>query len=99
MMEPKDHDLLIQMDVKLDRVIKDVADLNDSTARRVSDLEQEKLDKAEAARLQKESEAVHANHNRRITFLERGYWIAAGALSVIDIVISILVAYLIKHLP
>jgi hypothetical protein len=88
-MDPKDHDLLISMNVKLDRVITDVRDLNDSTARRVSSLEQEKLDKVEADRLLKEEEKVHANHGKRIRFLERAYWIAIGALGLSNILLGI----------
>ena len=98
-MEPNDHDLLQRMDVKLDRVIKDVADLNDSTARRVAALEQEKFDKAEAARLAKEYDVIHRGHDKRIRFLERGYWTAVGALTIIDVVIGYVLTILLRHIP
>src|SRR3954466_5880072 len=98
-MDPKDHDLLISMNVKLDRVITDVRDLNDSTTRRVSQLEQEKLDKTESSRLSKEAAELHEDHETRLRFLEPAYWWAIGALAVIDLLLGIGVAYVIKHLP
>jgi hypothetical protein len=79
---PNDHDLLIEINTKLERAIKDIAEIKDTTADRVNALEQEKLDKAEAARLKEEADTVHQDHEIRLRAIEKKIWTAAGATAI-----------------
>lgn len=67
---PKDHDLLIQIDTKLGRVIYDVQELKDDTVKRISNLEEEKENKTDVARLQVEANKLHLDHETRLRLIE-----------------------------
>lgn len=86
----RDHDLLVALNVKMEQVISDISELKDNTARRVSHLEDEKLDKAEALRLKSESDASHADFELRIRRLELWGALAIGGLAVIQFVFKFL---------
>lgn len=64
-----DHDLLIQIDTKLERALVDIKELKDGTTARISALENDKASKSEVGRL-----------NVRITWLERIAYAGIGAL-------------------
>jgi hypothetical protein len=90
-----DHDAIITLIAEvrnlgkgMDALKADIKEVKDNVAQRVSDLEREKVDKAEVDRLLKESENIHRDHSKRLRFLERGYWIAVGALAMIDFYIA-----------
>lgn len=95
-----DHDLLIAMkaefSTKLDRVIQDVKDLNNNTAKRVHDLEEEKLDKEEANRIHAEYDKINQDHEIRIrantSFIDnlKGRYIILGVIA--SILISVVVS-------
>src|SRR5581483_8724747 len=89
----EDHDTLIRDEVKVDRALQDIAQLRDGLAKDVAKLEVSKLDKEEANRLVGEAEKLHADHERRIRFLERGYWWGIGALAVLQIVVAWYITY------
>jgi hypothetical protein len=80
-MDQSDHDILVsfkaEVGTKLDRAIYDIRDLKDNL---VSDVAQLKAEKAS----QKQVDDIE----RRLTPIERYYWIAVGALAIIDILIS-----------
>lgn len=68
----KDHDLLIEIKTKLDRVISDVAEVKTNSINRIEALELNKLNIAEFEKLLK-----------RVEWLEK---IAYGALAIIGVV-------------
>lgn len=68
----KDHDLLIEIKTKLDRVISDVAEVKTNSINRIESLENNKADKVEFDKIEK-----------RVSWLEK---IAYGALAIIGVV-------------
>jgi hypothetical protein len=81
-----DHDLLIQINTKLERVILDVKELNDNTTLRVTHLEDEKVDKKEFQRSEDDKE-------RRLRALEKWRWGLVGAFAIITALISLIEIY------
>lgn len=75
-----DHDLLIQINTKVERVISDVKEIRDNTTSRVDALESEKLDKVEAAKAIVAHEKIHDDFEKRLKWLER---IAYSGLAII----------------
>lgn len=86
----KDHDLLIQIDTKLERVIIDVKELRDNTVARVNHLEDSKIDKEEVLRLKNEADQVHKDFETRIRRLERYGAIGATLLAVAQVVLNMI---------
>jgi ElaB/YqjD/DUF883 family membrane-anchored ribosome-binding protein len=106
MNDPKDHDILIEIKTQVTRLISDVKEIKDDTARRVDAMEQEKLSKDDFQVMQMEHEAAHkrlekaqSNQLETVTFLVQRYWIAVGVLGVVDVLLGVAISYLIKHLP
>lgn len=92
-MDPKDHDILIEIKTQVTRLISDVKDLKDDTARRVESVEREKVSKSEFSEAQIDHEKAHklheaqlAKHDKRIDFLISAYWKAVGALVALEVV-------------
>lgn len=83
-----DHDLLIRLDTKLSTVITDIKDLRDGFSARLAVVEQNKMEKAEAMHLKHDEDNAHKDYEQRLRRLERWGWIAAGALIVIQFIIS-----------
>lgn len=81
-----DHDLLITVNTKLNRVIDDIKDLKDNTTQRVLALEAEKLNKEEALRIKKENDDAHLDYELRLRRLELWGGMAIGALSLFEII-------------
>ena len=85
----KDHDLLIQINTKLERVIYDVQELKSDTIKRVSALEEEKENKIDVRRAFTESEKISQDHETRLRGVEReqddfkGRYAIIAALAVI----------------
>lgn len=98
--QTNDHDLLIAMkaefSTKLDRVILDVKDLKDNTAKRVHDLEEEKLDKTEAERMAREAEKVHEDHEDRLRDLQTFRDNLKGRYAILAILGSILISIVVS---
>ena len=74
-----DHDLLLtfkaEVSTKLDRAIADIADLKNSTTKRVDALENEKADKT-----------TTNDHERRLRFIERYVWGAIGIVGLLNLI-------------
>ena len=87
----KDHDLLIEVNTKLERVIQDINDLKNNVASRVDDLEKDKLDKED--NLIKELNDNQMDHEKRLRRLERWGLIGLGVILAVqaipDVVTSI----------
>ncbi len=70
-----DHDLLIVVHTKMDRVQSDIREIKDNLAGRVSVLEFQKLDKADADKIVKQvldsSDKIHNDLGGRLTVVER----------------------------
>lgn len=74
--EPKnDHDLLVVVHTKLERVLIDLKEMRDNTVGRIAVLEANKLDKIEAkemlAAATKHSDEIHADFEARARSLEK----------------------------
>lgn len=80
----QDHDLLIQINTKLERVITDVKELKDNVAARVAALEQEKINKEEVKNLNDAAQVVHKDLGDRVRILERWGLISMGFLYAIQ---------------
>lgn len=103
-----DHDILIEIRGQVNQTVLDVAsvrsdikDLKDNTAKRVSDLESEKLDKDDMIRMKEEHEKVHteleniihANIRTTTTLRDRqSYWM--GGLAVLNLVLGIIIVFI-----
>lgn len=89
-----DHDLLVVVHTKLERVLEDLKDMRLDTMGRIAVLEANKLDKAEAMKMMEEALAEstekHNDFEMRIRFIERYMWLAIGALGVIQAILNYL---------
>ena len=92
----EDHDTLIRVEVKVDRALQDIAQLRDGLSKDVAKLEVTKLDKDEATRLGMEAKELHEDHEKRLRFLERGYWWGLGALAILQIVADYYFTHILK---
>lgn len=89
MMESKDHDLLIEIKTQVLRLISDVKDIKDDTARRLEVVEIEKLTRSDFEKWKKEDfEPLLIEHRnlQRIAFISIG---GLGLLQLIAILASI----------
>ena len=80
-MRQSDHDLLVSIHTKVERVIDDVKDLGMNVGGRLTLVEETKLGK-------KEYDVEHADHEKRIRNLERYVWLAIGALAVLQFILK-----------
>ncbi len=83
-----DHDVLVEVNVKLERVISDIADLKDNTANRVDTLEKEKIDIDEYNRRIKQTDGLHEDHEIRLRRIEKWGLMALGALAIIQFLLA-----------
>ncbi|HYK01305.1 MAG TPA: hypothetical protein VE974_06085 [Thermoanaerobaculia bacterium] len=111
-MEPNEQ-LLVRLSTQVERLIvdvaearKDIKDVKDDIARRVKNLEDEKVSTATFAEAKDEAEGHHKriheriDDNRRIIdFLVAKYWWAVGIGSCVIFIFGLVGSYLIKHLP
>lgn len=65
-----DRDLLVELRTEMKGVRADIKNLSDGNNARLTLLEQGKLDRTEANRLQSESLTVHANLDKRLKYTE-----------------------------
>lgn len=80
-MRQSDHDLLVSIHTKVERVIVDVKELNQNIGSRLSVVEATKVDRIEWVKGQED-------HERRIRNLERYVWLAIGALAILQFLIK-----------
>jgi len=98
-----DHDLLIELRTEMRGVRQDVKDLRDNTAKRVDDLENQKMNREEVLRLKEDADKIHNDHEERIRALEKdndnfkGKYVVIGGLAMI--IISALVSWAVSNLP
>lgn len=88
----ENHSLLIEIKTKLERVITDVAKLNDTLVSDIAKLQIEKQDKYEAQRIQSELEKVQGDHESRIRSNEQWKWKTIGIIVAINAIIGIAIA-------
>lgn len=83
-----DHDLLVVLHTKLERVLVDLKEVKDNTVGRISVLEATKLDKTEAESMTKKAIAaadeIHEDHETRIRSLEKSQSGLSEQLSVLS---------------
>jgi hypothetical protein len=91
-MDPKDHDLLIELRTEVKGLREDFRTANTSIAAQLASLQTSKLDKDTFSdHLQK-----FEDHEERIRSLEKGFWKMVGALIVVQIVAEALLRYFLK---
>lgn len=78
-MEMNDHDLLIEVKTMQSVMLKDLKELKDNFAIRVSDLEEEKVNKADWDEDRKDKES-------RVRFIEKYVWGAMGILGLLNFI-------------
>lgn len=80
-MDPRnDHDILIRVETNLSNLTDEVRLMRDGSAKRLSDVETGKLDKAAFDDFQK---TVMADHEKRLRRIERYYF---GALAIVGFI-------------
>ena len=84
-----DHDLLLRIDTKVERVIHDVAQLNDNYSSRIEALEHNKLS-------DDEYEKGHVDHESRLRTVEKFQENMIGKFGVLAAGISIVIAGIIN---
>lgn len=87
-MTSEDHNLLLRIDTKVERVIQDVADLRNNFSNRVDALEREKEDQKNALERHAKQEAVNRDIELRARRLEQWGSMGLGALFIIQIVLK-----------
>ena len=84
-----DHDLLLRIDTKVERVITDVAKLNDNFANRIDALEREKISKTDY-------DKNELDHENRIRETEKFQENLLGKLSIMSAAISVGVTFIVS---
>lgn len=88
-MESSDHDLLIRIDTKLGLLIEQFNDHKSDALKYIQDLKSTKLDKSLFIKFEEGYNNSKKDQEVRLRRLERYGAIAVGALSVIQIIISV----------
>lgn len=86
----EERDLLIELKTEMAAVRNDIREIKDNTAARLAAVEQQKLDRTEATRLQTEVlertnalQETNNDHEVRIRDLERYLFLGLGGLTII----------------
>lgn len=82
------RDLLIKLSTQVDALRQDVKDMRDNTQARLALVENGKLDRTEANRLQAEALDVHADFETRLRFIERYMWLAMGVITLVTFALN-----------
>jgi hypothetical protein len=91
-MDPKDHDLLIELKTEMKGLRQDVRSLTDNTAGQIRDLQREKLNRQDFLEYETESKSQAKDHEERIRTLERAFWRGIGALAIIQMTAQFLLS-------
>lgn len=76
-----DHDLLVELRTEMKGLRGDVKDLADDTKDRLTRLEEKKVDKDAF-----NDHLIEAkDHEKRIRFLEKGFWVALGIFTLLQL--------------
>lgn len=81
-MNQNDRDLLIELKTQMAGVRDDIKDLKDNSSARIANIEQNSV-----------SKIVVDDHETRLRFLEKYTWITIGALTIINLAITIGMRY------
>jgi HAMP domain-containing protein len=84
----KERELLVKIDVKLERAINDINELKNNFAARVNSLETNMITKDEVRTLVTSSDKTHDDFERRVRRLEQWGFIAIGALTIIQFILN-----------
>ena len=87
----QDHDLLIEIKTKVDRVIADVANLSSNLVSKVEALEVSKADKKEFERCNEECMVQMTKLHERVEKLENWRWYIVGIGTVVIVVIDFII--------
>jgi type I site-specific restriction endonuclease len=112
MMEANEQ-LLVRLSTQVERLIldvaearKDIKDVKDDIAKRVKNLEDEKVSHVDFIEAKSDADAQHnriherIDENRRIIdFLVSKYWWAVGVGAAITTIFSLATTYIFKHIP
>jgi Skp family chaperone for outer membrane proteins len=91
-MDPKDHDLLIELKTEMKGLRQDVRSLSDNTTAQIRDLQRDKLDWHDFKEYEVEAKTSKKDHEERIRTLEKAFWRGIGALAVIQMVAQFLIS-------
>lgn len=102
-MPTSDHDALVtlvsemrQLRTEVKDIKSDIRDVKDNVSNRVNDLEQEKLDKAEAMRLLSEADKIHQDFETRLredrTFIDN----LKGKYAILAVVASVMISIVVS---
>lgn len=89
-----DRDLLVELRTEMRGVRNDMKSISDGNNSRLLLLEQGKLDRTEANRLQSEALSVHTDQESRLRRVEAWRWITLGGSSVIASAVGWAATYL-----
>lgn len=91
----EERDLLVELRTEMAAVRNDIREIKDNTAARLANVEQQKLDRTEANRLQAEvleragnAEERSDDHETRIRNLERYLFLGLGGLSLLTFALN-----------
>jgi len=84
----KERELLVKIDVKLERAINDINELKNNFAARVNSLETNMITKEEVRKLVESSDKTHDDFERRVRRLEQWGFIAIGGLIIIEFLLK-----------
>lgn len=91
-MDPKDHDLLIELKTEMKGLRQDVRSLSDNTTAQIRDLQRDKLNRQDFIEYEVEAKTQSKDHEERIRTLEKAFWRGIGALAVIQMVAQFLIS-------
>ena len=105
LMPATDHDAIVtlvsemrQLRVEVKDIKTDIKAVQENVANRVSDLEQEKIDKVEAMRLFDANEKVHIDHEERLRELKTFKDDLKGKYAILAIVASVIISIIVSFL-
>ncbi len=87
----EDHNLLLRIDTKVERVISDVAELRNNFSNRVDALEREKENQRDALERHAKQETINLDKELRLRRLEQWGWMAIGGLAIIQVILKFFV--------
>lgn len=80
-----DHDLLVTLHTQMELVLIDIKEVKDNTVGRISILESNKMEKADADKAiteaLKNASNIHSDFESRLRFIERYMWSALAIVS------------------
>ncbi len=98
----RDHDLLIKLNTQMDTLIRDVKEMKDNTAKRVDDLEADKVSMAQLEQYRADGAKIHDDHEARLRNVENIFESFKGKYAILAVIgmaiVSLIVTYVSKHI-